>query len=86
MLLDSSKFPPYLAPETCISTRAQRGIRTLSPAKKLTFEDVKAGKLSTHVENADQFADDLIAAARKPGTDRAKKAADVLWQWDPGGR
>ena len=82
MLLDSSKFPPYLARETGITTRAQRGIRTLSPPKKLTFEDVKASKLSTYVETADQFADDLIAAARKLGTDRAKKAADVLGQWD----
>jgi acyl-homoserine-lactone acylase len=81
MLLDSSKFPPYLAPPTGITTRAQRGIRTLSPPKKLTFEDVKAGKLSTHVETADQFVDDLIAAARSLGTDRAKKAAEVLAKW-----
>jgi acyl-homoserine-lactone acylase len=82
MLLDSSKFAPYLAPPTGITTRAQRGIRTLSPPKKMTFEDVKAGKLSTHVETADQFVDDLIAAAHKLGTDRAKKAADVLAVWD----
>ena len=82
MLLDSAKFPAYLAPLTGITTRAQRGIRTLSPAKKFTFDDVKAGKLSTHVETADQYVDDLIAAARKQGTDRAKKAADVLAQWD----
>jgi acyl-homoserine-lactone acylase len=82
MLLDSSKFPPYLAPPTGITPRAQRGIRTLSPPKKLTFEDVKAGKLSTHVETADQFADDLIAAAGKLGTERAKKAAEVLAAWD----
>jgi acyl-homoserine-lactone acylase len=34
------------------------------------------------VETADQFADDLIAAARKLGTDRAKKAAEVLAKWD----
>jgi acyl-homoserine-lactone acylase len=82
MLLNSSEFPAYLAPPTGITTRAQRGIRTLSPAKKLTFEDVKAGKLSTHVETADQFADDLIAAARRLGTDRAKQAAEVLAKWD----
>ncbi|HYA16891.1 MAG TPA: penicillin acylase family protein, partial [Bryobacteraceae bacterium] len=82
MLLDSSKFAPYLAPPVGITTRAQRGIRTLSPAKKMTFEDVKAGKLSTHVETADQFADDLIALARRMGTERAKKAADVLAAWD----
>jgi acyl-homoserine-lactone acylase len=34
------------------------------------------------VETADHFADDLIAAARKLGTDRAKKAAEVLAKWD----
>jgi acyl-homoserine-lactone acylase len=82
MLLDSSKFPPYLSPPTGITTRAQRGIRTLSRPEKLTFEDIKAGKLSTHVETADQFVDDLIAAARTVGTDRAKKAAEVLAAWD----
>jgi len=82
MLLDSSKFPPYLAPKTGITPRAQRGIRTLSPLKKLTFEDIKAGKLSTHVETADEFADDLIVAARNLGTARAISAADVLEKWD----
>lgn len=82
MLLDSTKFPSYLAPAVGITTRAQRGIRTLSPAKKMTFEDVKAGKLSTHVETADQYVDDLIAATRRLGTDRAKKAAEVLAKWD----
>ena len=82
MLLDSSKFPPYIAPPVGITTRAQRGIRTLSPMRKMSFDDVKAGKLSTHVETADQFADDLIAVARKMGTDRARQAADVLAAWD----
>jgi acyl-homoserine-lactone acylase len=81
-ILDTSEFPPYLAPPTGITTRAQRGTRILSSAGKMTFEDVKAGKLSTHVETADQYVDDLIAAARKQGTDRAKQAADVLAQWD----
>ena len=82
MLLDSAKFPAYIAPPTGITTRAQRGIRTLSVPNKLTFEDVKAAKLSTHVETADHFVDDLIAAAHKLGTDRAKKAAEVLAKWD----
>ena len=82
MLLDSSKFPAYIAPPVGITTRAQRGIRTLSPAKKMSFDDVKAGKLSTHVEAADQFADDLIAIGRKMGTDRAQQAAEVIARWD----
>ena len=48
----------------------------------MTFADLKAGKLSTHVETADQFLDDLVAAARSLGTSRAKQAADVLAAWD----
>ena len=82
MVLDPSKFPPYLAAPMGITTRAQRGIRTLSAKTTMTFEDVKAGKLSTHVETADQYLDDLIAATRGLGTDRAKGAADILTAWD----
>ena len=81
-LLDPSNFALYIAPPVGITARAQRGTRILSAKQKMTFEDVKAGKLSTHVETADQFADDLIAAARNLGSERAKRAADVLAQWD----
>jgi acyl-homoserine lactone acylase PvdQ len=45
-------------------------------------EVLRAAKLSTHVETADQFADDLVATARKLGTDRVRQAADVLEKWD----
>jgi acyl-homoserine-lactone acylase len=48
----------------------------------MTFADVKAGKLSTHMETADDFVDDLVTAARARGSDRAKRAADVLAKWD----
>ena len=62
----------------------QRGTRILSgfAGKKMTFADVKAGKLSTRMETADQFVDDLVATARKQGTERAKRAADVFEKWD----
>jgi acyl-homoserine-lactone acylase len=81
-LLDATKFPSYIASPTGITTRAQRGIRILSEAKKMTFEDVKAGKLSTRVETADQFVDDLIAAANRSELQPAKEAAAILAQWD----
>ena len=48
----------------------------------MTFEDVKAGKLSTRVETADQFVDEIVATARRHGTERAKRAAEVLATWD----
>jgi acyl-homoserine-lactone acylase len=83
-VLEPAKFAPGFAAPQGITQRAQRGIRTLSgfAGRKMTFEDVKAGKLSTHMETADQFVDDLVAAARSLGTDRAKRAADVLAKWD----
>jgi acyl-homoserine-lactone acylase len=80
--LRPSDFPLYLAPSIGITPRAQRGIRVLSPPVPLSFEDVKASKLSTHLETADQFVDDLIAATQRLGTERAKKAAFVLARWD----
>jgi acyl-homoserine-lactone acylase len=82
MVLDAKKFAAGFAAPMGITQRAQRGTRILSTNSKMTFADVKAGKLSTHVETADQFVDDLVATARKLGTERAKRAADVLEKWD----
>ena len=84
MLLDSTTFAAGFAAPQGITQRAQRGIRILSgfTGKKMTFADVKAGKLSTRMETADQFVDDLVTTARRQGTARAKHAADVLEKWD----
>ena len=75
MMLDSTTFAAGFAAPMGITQRAQRGIRILSgfTGRKMTFADVKAGKLSTRVETADQFVDDLVAAARQPGT-RSRQA------------
>lgn len=84
MMLDSTKFAAGFAAPQGITQRAQRGIRILSgyTGRKMTFADVKAGKLSTRLETADQFVDDLVATAKKQGSDRARRAADVLAAWD----
>ena len=82
MQLDPAKFAPYLAPASGISVRAQRSIRLLTQPGKITFADLKADKLSTRVELADHFVDDLVAQARKLGSARAKQAADILEHWD----
>lgn len=82
MRIDPANFPSYVAPLPFLTQRSQRSIRLLSESGKLTLADLKAMKLSTHVEWADHFVDDLVAAARKLGTPRAKKAADILEKWD----
>ena len=82
MQLDPSKFAPYLAAPSGITPRAQRSLRLLTTPGKISFEDLRADKLSTHVELADHFVDDLVAQARKLGDRTAGKAADVLDKWD----
>lgn len=83
MTLDPRKFAAGFAAPQGITQRAQRGIRILSTApRKITFENVKAWKLSTRVETADQFVDEIVATAKARGTTRARKAADVLARWD----
>jgi acyl-homoserine-lactone acylase len=83
MMLDSTKFAAGFAAPQGITQRAQRGIRILSTAPpKITFEDIKKWKLSTRVETADQFVDEIVTTAKATGTDRAKRAADVLARWD----
>ncbi len=83
MILDPRNFPAGYAAPQGITQRAQRGIRILSTAPaKMTFEDIKRGKLDTRVETADQFVDEIVSTARSTGTARAKKAADVLAAWD----
>jgi acyl-homoserine-lactone acylase len=82
MLLDPAKFAPYIAPPSGLTTRAQRSIRVLSQPGKISLADLKADKLSTHVETADHFLNDLVALGRKLGTDKAKQAAAILDAWD----
>jgi acyl-homoserine-lactone acylase len=81
--LDPKDFAAGFASPRGITQRAQRGTRILSTApEKITFEFIKAGKLSTRVETADDFVDDIVSTARARGTARAKRAADVLAKWD----
>lgn len=83
MVLDPAKFPAGMAAPQGITQRAQRGIRILSNMpEKMTFDDIKRGKLDTRVETADQFVDDIVSTAKRMGTARAKRAADVLAGWD----
>ena len=82
MVLDPAEWTPHIAPEPRHTPRAQRSIRLLSQSGKIGLADLKAMKLSTRVELADHFVDDLVAAARQSGGERAHRAAGVLQRWD----
>ena len=82
MLLDPAKFASYIAPGFGMGPRAQRSTRILSEARKMTFDDLRAAKLSTRVEMADHFVDSLVEAVKASGNERARQAAAILAKWD----
>ena len=79
--LNPAAFPAYLAPQF-MNMRAQRSARLLSEDPSITFDELVAYKHSTRMELADRVLDDLLAAARANGSERARRAADVLAAWD----
>lgn len=82
ILLDPEKFPAYMAPRTPLTFRPQRSIRMISGDTAMTLEAMIGYKHSTRLELADHLVDDLVTAARRHGSQRARAAADLLEQWD----
>lgn len=74
-------FPAYLAPRF-MNLRAQRSARLLADDPSITFDELVAYKHSTRIELADRVLDDLIKAAHAGGSERARRAAEVLAAWD----
>jgi acyl-homoserine-lactone acylase len=79
--LHPDDYPPYMAPRS-LGLREQRGIRMLDEDSSISFEEMMMYKFSTRMELADRVLDELITAARRQGSDLAKRAADVLEAWD----
>ena len=82
MVLDPADWTPQIAPEPAHTPRAMRSIRLLSQAGRISLDDLKAMKLSTRVELADHYVDDLAEAAERLGGERTRRAAEVLRRWD----
>lgn len=81
VMIDKTKYLPYVAP-VFPAFRPDRALRMLSADKKISFDMLLGKKLSTHMELADRMLPDLLDAADKYGSDRAKQAAAVLRNWD----
>ncbi|HEY9665748.1 MAG TPA: acylase [Coleofasciculaceae cyanobacterium] len=79
--LNPQNYPLDMAPRF-MQLRAQRSVEMLMDNKKMSFDQMVAGKFSSRMEMADRILDDLIPAARKLGGDIGKQAADVLERWD----
>jgi acyl-homoserine-lactone acylase len=79
--LDADAYPPYMAPRF-MHFRAQRSARMLAEDDSITFDELVDYKLSSRMELADRILDDLAAAVEAHGGDLAKRAREVLDEWD----
>ena len=82
VVIEPEMSPAYTATPPSHTPRAQRSIRLLAQADAISLADLKEMKLSTRAEVADRFVDDLVAAARQFGGERAQRAAGILESWD----
>ena len=75
-------FPPYFAPRTPLSMRAQNSLQMMTKAKDLTLDDFVDLKLSSRALMADRVLPDLLAEASKDTDPDMQKAVQILTDWD----
>lgn len=75
-------FPPYLAPRTPLSMRAQESIQMMVHAEDLTLDDLVELKLSADALMADRVLPDLLAAVANDPDSDMQAAVEVLSDWD----
>jgi len=75
-------FPPYFAPRTPLSMRAQDSLQMMTEAKDLTLDDFVKLKLSSRALMADRVLPDLLAEASRDSDPDMQKAVQVLSDWD----
>lgn len=80
--IKASDYPPYLAPLTPESMRAQNALKMMAENDKITFEKFIELKLSTRSLLADRTLPDLLAAARRDTHPDMQAAVELLAGWD----
>ncbi|CAM3293538.1 acylase [Salinibacter ruber] len=84
--VDSAEVPGYMTPrapaKSAYMFRPQRSIEMLEGDSSITFAELQAYKNDTRMLAADRLLDDLLPAARASDRERARRAADVLAEWD----
>jgi acyl-homoserine-lactone acylase len=75
-------YPPYLAPLTVESMRAQNSLSMMVEHNNLTLEKMMELKLSTRSLLADRTLPDLLAAAKADRSPDMQAAVALLGAWD----
>ena len=81
LVFNPDSFAAYVAPRE-MSFRPQRSATMQMADTSVTLEELIEYKHSTRMGLADRLLPELLAAARSRGDPDAKRAADVLEQWD----
>jgi acyl-homoserine-lactone acylase len=80
--IKASDYPPYMAPQTPESMRAQNALKMIAEHDKITFEKFRELKLSTRSLLADRTLPDLLAAAKADASADVQAAVKLLSEWD----
>ncbi len=80
-MIEPKDYPAYISP-TFGLFRSDRALRMLSEDKMISYDALLQKKLSTRMEFADRILPELLDAADKYGSTRAKQAAAILKTWD----
>ena len=78
----AADYPPYMAPETPESMRAQNALSMMADNNQLTLEKFMQLKLSTRSLLADRTLPDLLAAAKSDTSADMQAAVTLLSEWD----
>jgi acyl-homoserine-lactone acylase len=80
--LKAQDFPPYLAPRSAASFRAQNSVKLMAEHDALTLESFRDLKLSSYALMADRVLPELLPLALADADQQVRAAAQLLAQWD----
>lgn len=80
--IKAADYPPYMAPQTPESMRAQNALKMMAEHDRITFEKFRELKLSTRSLLADRTLPDLLAAAKGDASADTQAAVKLLSEWD----
>jgi len=81
MKLNPDDYPGYMSP-VIMGFRPQRAVRMVEGDESITFDELVDFKMSTRIEMADRLLDDLQKAVDAHGTEKSRRAMEVLNAWD----
>src|SRR6185369_7166718 len=80
--LKAQDYPPYLAPRSAASFRAQSSVKLMAEHDGLTLESFRDLKLSEYALMADRVLPELLPPALADVDPQVRAAAQLLARWD----